>query len=87
MVRIYEAKLIHKCSKQVWAPLQLKGGTFIMTNFCVSKVGKKCYTLKRNDIIATIPKEFIRESKPSKEEAQKIVDDYMGLNNSACLKL
>ena len=95
MVRIYEAKLHHMCSKQVWAPLQLKGSeTFIVTNFCVLVEGD-CYSLKRNKIRETYPRKFIRESKPSQEEAQKLVDDYMEFikqnksfdGSTTCLKL
>lgn len=96
MVRVYEAELSHKCSKQVWAPLQLKGGgTIIVTNFCVDKKGDDCYSLRRNKITKTYPRKFIRESKPSQEEAQKLVDDYMEFikqnksfdGSTTCLKL
>ena len=78
MIRIYEAKLHHTCKiKQVWAPLQLKVGTIIVTNFCVDKKGDDCYSLRRNKITKTYPRKFIWESKPSQEEAQKLVDDFM----------
>jgi len=96
MVGIYEAKKPRlKCSKQVWAPLQLKVGTFIVTNFCVNKKGDDCYSLRRNKITKTYPRKFIRESKPSIEEAQKLVDDYMEFikqnksfdGSTTCLKL
>lgn len=94
MVRIKEVKLYHTCSKQVWAPLQLKGGTFIVTNFCVLVEGD-CYSLKRNKIRETYPRKFIRESKPSPEEAELMINEYKKFlevqksfdGSTTCLKL
>lgn len=95
MVRITEVKLYPTCNKQVWAPLQLKGsGTFIVTNFCALVEGD-CYSLKRNKIRETYPIKFIRESKPSPEEAELMINEYKKFlevqksfdGSTTCLKL